>query len=203
MVVASVPMNDRRTPIAHSTERAPLGAAGAIGDAACSPFDLLYAAYRPLLRRVAMRKFGVPPRDAEDLVQDVFATYLVREAEVRNPPAYLYNAISKASQRYGQRRAYGRAERQIDDHQELPGDSTEHFDDEIIRMLMLRATMEKLGPSCRDTLYRFHVLGEKAASIAASREKKENYIYRLLNYCRNRARDIYLQMMNSHNEGTA
>jgi RNA polymerase sigma factor (sigma-70 family) len=155
-------------------------------------FDALYVTYMPVLRNIAMRKFGIPRGDAEDLVHDVFATYLVRETEVRNPPAYLYNAIRNASQRHGRRSNAARNRQQsLDDA--LPS-GAEDLGDEVMRDVAFRATMAKLGPICRDTLYRFHVLGEKASSIAESREKKENYIYRLLNYCRNRARDIYRQM---------
>lgn len=156
-----------------------------------SAFDTLYAAYRPLLRHVAVRRFGIPLEDADDLVHDVFATYLLRRSEVRDPRAYLFGAIRNASQQYGRREDASPVRPLLDDEEPASG---EELAEDVIRNVTIRAALAQLGPVCRETLYRFHVVGEKASAIAESREQKEGYIYRLLNYCRNRARDIYRGM---------
>lgn len=155
------------------------------------PFDAIYAAYRPLLRHVAVRRFGVPVSDADDLVHDVFATFLLRRSQVRDARAYLFGAIRNASQQYG-RRGDASPTQPLPESDELP--SGEQLADDVIRALTVHAALARLGAACRETLYRFHVIGEKASVIAESREQSENYIYRLLNYCRNRARAIYQEM---------
>lgn len=156
-------------------------------------FETLYAAYRPFLRKVAIGKFRVPPDAADDLVQDVFATYLANSAAVQNPHAYLIGAICNASRKW-HRRGYG-APSALDPEDDTC-DTKAHHDlvDGVVKNLVIGATLAKLGPKCRDTLRRFHLYGETAVSIARSRGTSANYICRLLSYCRGRAREMYLQM---------
>lgn len=153
-----------------------------------APFEAVYAAYKPFLRKQAIYKFRVPPTDADDLVHDVFATFLTRRTQIQDPHAYLLGGICNASRQYWREGASTGGPPLTDSCNATPHDAV--YDD-VLRTVVLDATLSRLGASCRDTLYRFHVLGERAAAIAESRAKKENYIFRLLNYCRNRAREIY------------
>src|SRR6059058_4919129 len=79
-------------------------------DSAALQFEAIYTAYAPLLRKVAVRKFGIPRGDAEALVHDVFATYLANPANVRNLRPYLIGAICNAARQYLRRDA---AEREL------------------------------------------------------------------------------------------
>jgi RNA polymerase sigma factor (sigma-70 family) len=162
---------------------------GADSDAAALRFDALYAAYRPLLRKIAIRKFGVGLSDAEDLVQDVFATYLANPSNVRELHPYLIGAICNASRQY---------RRRSESSPFCPGSACaatpdDELIDGVVRNVVIASTLSKLGKSCRETLERFYLKGETAVSIAASRETSAGYIWRLLNYCRNRARAFYRQ----------
>lgn len=163
-------------------------------DPAVQRFDALYATYRPLLRKIAMRKFGIPPGDAEDLVQDVFATYLANPANVRDLHPYLIGAICNASRQYRRR---GEASPICDGVDVCEATPDDELLDGVIRNVVIGATLSRLGESCRDTLERFYLLGESAVSIARSRDTSANYISRLLNYCRNRARAVYREMSRS------
>lgn len=159
--------------------------------AAATPFDALYATYRPLLRKIAIRKFGIPADDVDDLVQDVFATYLANSANVHDRHAYLIGATCNAARQYLRR-----------DHTspfcgasaECAATPADEVLEGVIRNLILGATLRRLGGSCRETLERFYLRGETTAAIAESRETSANYICRLLNYCRNRARSLYHEM---------
>ncbi len=158
-------------------------------DAAALRFDALYAAYRPLLRKIAIRKFGIAVSDAEDLVQDVFATYLANPSNVRELHPYLIGAICNASRQY---------RRRSESSPFCPGSACAATPDDalidgVVRNVVIASTLSRLGKSCRDTLERFYLNGETAVSIAESRETSAGYIWRLLNYCRNRARSIYRQ----------
>lgn len=155
-------------------------------------FEVIYTAYAPLLWKIAMRKFGIPRSDAEALVHDVFATYLANPANVRNLRPYLIGAICNAARQYLRRDA---AERELFCGEPVCAATP---DDEliegVIRSITLRVTLAQLGPSCQETLRRFYLTGETAPMIAESRKTSANYILRLLNYCRNRARAAYQAM---------
>jgi hypothetical protein len=68
--------------------------------AEASPFDSIYDTYAPLLRRIAVSRFGIPTAYAADLVHDVFATYLVNPKRVEELRPYLIGAICNASRSY-------------------------------------------------------------------------------------------------------
>lgn len=162
--------------------------AGMIADTTAARFEAIYATYLPLLRKIAVRKFGVPTADAENLVHDVFATYLTNPDNVRSLHAYLIGAICNAARQYHRR---GATERSL-----FCGSSAclatpdNELADGVIRNVVIGTTLARLGPSCRDTLQRFYLAGETAAAIAQSRNTSANYILRLLHYCRSRARAL-------------
>ncbi len=158
---------------------------------AADRFDALYAGYRPLLRKIAIRKFGIPADDVDDLVQDVFATYLANRAKVHDLHAYLIGATCNAARQYRRR---DQASPFCGDSAECGATPTDEVIDGVIRNLMIGATLQRLGQSCRETLERFYLRGESTAAIARSRDTSANYICRLLNYCRNRARSMYREM---------
>lgn len=164
-------------------------------DAASLQFEAIYTAYVPLLRKIAVRKFGIPRADADALVHDVFTTYLANPSNVRDLRAYLIGAICNAARQYRRRDA---AERALFCGEPFCAAAPDDLVDGVIRNLVIGATLAQLGPSCRETLRRFYLTGESAPSIARSRNTSANYILRLLNYCRNRARTIYAAM----SEGT-
>jgi RNA polymerase sigma factor (sigma-70 family) len=155
-------------------------------------FDRLYETYVPLLRRIAMRKFNVPRADVDELVQDVFATYLTHAARVRELRPYLIGGICNAARQYW---------READAERKVFCDANVDFaksDDAVleslIRNTLMSAALSRLGESCRETLHRFYVNGESAISIAASRDTTQNSIHQLLSYCRGRAREAYRAM---------
>jgi RNA polymerase sigma factor (sigma-70 family) len=155
-------------------------------------FDRLYESYFPFLRGIAMRKFRIPPDDVDELVQDVFATYLTHAARVRELRPYLIGGICNAARQYW---------RETDAERAVFCDADPEFaasDDAVleslIRSTLISAALSRLGTSCRETLRRFYIDGESAISIAASRETTPNSIHQLLSYCRGRAREAYRAM---------
>ncbi|HKS23681.1 MAG TPA: sigma-70 family RNA polymerase sigma factor [Thermoanaerobaculia bacterium] len=161
-------------------------------DSAALDFETTYAAYAPLLRKIAMRKFGIPRGDAEALVHDVFTTYLANPSNVRNVRPYLIGAICNAARQHLRRDA---TEKQLFcEGPVCAATPDEELVESVIRSITIRSTLAQLGPSCQETLRRFYLTGESAPAIAESRQTTANYILRLLNYCRNRARAIYVAM---------
>jgi RNA polymerase sigma factor (sigma-70 family) len=158
-------------------------------------FDELYATYAPILRGIALRKFAIPRAEADDLVQDVFASYLANRSKVRDFQPYLIGAICNAARQY-RRRDDASPFSPRPEHRECGATGRDELLDGVVRNLVIRTTLARLGRSCRETLERFYLLGETAAAIAEQRHTTANYIWRLLNYCRNRARSIYSEMRN-------
>jgi RNA polymerase sigma factor (sigma-70 family) len=155
-------------------------------------FDRLYETYCPLLRRIAMRKFGIPRADVDELVQDVFATYLTHASRVRELRPYLIGGICNAARQYWRE---ADAERQVFcDADVCTAKSDDAVLEALIRNTLMSAALSRLGTSCRETLHRFYVEGESAISIAASRGTTQNSIHQLLSYCRGRAREAYRAM---------
>src|ERR1700744_4153618 len=69
--------------------------------ASCGVIERVYLEHAPLLRRVAVRKFGIPPTDADTLVHDVFAAYIANPGAVRSDlRAWLIAAICNVSRNY-------------------------------------------------------------------------------------------------------
>jgi RNA polymerase sigma-70 factor (ECF subfamily) len=64
-----------------------------------SPEDW-YTSIAPLLRTIAVRKFGVPRDDAEALVHDVFMSFLQRRDAIGNVRTWFIGAISHACRNY-------------------------------------------------------------------------------------------------------
>ncbi|HEX6100986.1 MAG TPA: sigma-70 family RNA polymerase sigma factor [Thermoanaerobaculia bacterium] len=179
--------------IGNPAETAPLaGMTEGSVDGRDPEFDRLYETYVPLLRRIATRKFNVPYADVDELVQDVFATYLTHAARVRELRPYLIGGICNAARQYWREKD---AQRKV--FCDADPDSAASDDavlESLIRNTLMAAALSRLGTSCRETLHRFYIDGESAISIAASRETTQNSIHQLLNYCRGRARAAYLAM---------
>ena len=156
----------------------------------------LYLDYAPLLRCVAVRKFNVPPAEAEALVHDVFINYLVTPRRVmdRHLRAYLVASICNASRNYWRAR-----------HTEarvfvagVCDVSRAASHDEVLeglaRNLTVASTLAKLGPRCRELLKRYYLRGEPTPAVAAAMKTTTSNVNYLMHVCRKRARAIYEQI---------
>jgi RNA polymerase sigma factor (sigma-70 family) len=181
-----------------TTNAGDVGASGPVtasSAVAAAHFDEVYATYAPILRGIAVRKFAIPRVEADDLVQDVFASYLANRSRVRDYEPYLIGAICNAARQY-RRRDDASPFSPRPEHRECGQTGRDEVIDGVIRNLVIRTTLARLGRSCRETLERFYLRGETAVVIAEQRQTTANYIWRLLNYCRNRARSIYSETRN-------
>lgn len=156
-----------------------------------TPFDQLYASYAPLLRKIAVRKFNVPHGEADALVHDVFARYLINQSAIRELHPYLIGAICNAARRYWRREGLQRELCTTTPCAATPDDALLN---EVVRNITIGTTLARLGASCRDTLRRFYLYGESTAAIAEARNTSSGYIRRLLTLCRSRAQAIYRTM---------
>jgi RNA polymerase sigma-70 factor (ECF subfamily) len=130
-------------------------------------FARIYARDRPFVRSVLLR-FGVPRRDVEDLVQDVFVVVwrrlegIVADGEIR---PWLYTVASNLAKNY----------RRLARHQrewcvgEMPEVAMISFDPDWIidAYRRLQRLMRRVDASAREVVVRIAVAGQSVNDVAA------------------------------------
>lgn len=162
-----------------------------------SAIETIYLEHAPLLRRVAIRKFGIPKPDADTLVHDVFAAYIANPGAVRsNLRAWLIAAICNASRNYWrshklQQKFFAPCPETKEATAPALGET---FFDGLSLHLVIAATLARLGRRCRDVLRRYYFDGEDSASIALSLETSPGNVNYIMHGCRKKARRIYEEL---------
>ena len=170
--------------VKYTTRAEPAEAAGPPAS-----FEEAYLRFAPLLRKIAIGKYGIPLAEAEPLVHDVFATYFTNAGEVNDVGPYLVGGICNAARHYLRR---------MDARDALfCGDSvcaaspTESILQEVERKLLLRRLLAHVGSRCRDLLHRYYVIGESTNAIATALHFKPMTVLICLSKCRKRALAAY------------
>jgi RNA polymerase sigma factor (sigma-70 family) len=155
-------------------------------------FEALYTEYGVLLRSIAMRRYSIPPDDAEALVHDIFTAYLQRRAYVRDLKPWLIGAIGNASKDYLRRRR--REEPLLPEHEEIADRAAEEHAERWIVNMTAATVIARLGEKCRETLRSYYFKEESKESIAHRLATSPAYVLQLLVSCRRRVRSLYDSM---------
>jgi len=159
---------------------------------AADDVETLYIQHRSLLLYVACRKFRIPDCDAENLIQEVFLSYLQTGTKIENIRAWLVAAMCNASRHYW--RAQGRTESlpdNIDDHSD-PG--SHGLADQFAMKMTVRQALDYLQPRCRETLWLHYFEGRSAGDVARELETTNRYAEKLIHNCLKRVREIYMNI---------
>jgi RNA polymerase sigma factor (sigma-70 family) len=158
---------------------------GASGE---EPFDALYSQYGLLLRSIAIRRYGIPPDDAEALVHDTFVAYLERHTHIREVKPWLMGAVGNTCKHYWRDR---KREAPLPDGLLEHSDPTAEIDaNRSMWRITVAAVVARLGERCRETLQRYYWAQESTESIAKALDTSPGYVLRLLMACRRRVRDL-------------
>ncbi len=160
-----------------------------------SEFEALYVEYGVLLRAIAIRRYNIPPDDAEALVHDIFTAYLQRREYVRELKGWLIGAIGNASKDYLRRRK--REEPLLPEHDQKPDQAAEEKAERWMTTMTVAMVMARLGEKCRETLRRYYFHEESKESIAEQLATSPGYVLQLLVSCRRRVRELYDAMRSS------
>lgn len=159
---------------------------------AADDVEALYIQHRSLLLYVACRKFRIPECDAENLIQEVFLSFLQTGTKIDNIRAWLVAAMCNASRHYW--RAQGRIE-------SLPENFNDHCDpgsqglaDQFAMKMTVRQALDYLQPRCRETLWLHYFEGRSAGDVARELETTNRYAEKLIHNCLKRVREIYLNI---------
>ena len=159
---------------------------------AADDVEELYTTHRALLMYVAGRKFRVPECDAENLIQDVFLSYLQSGAKIDNVRAWLVAAMCNASRHYW--RSSARTESLPENFHEHSDPLTHQLESEFAQKLTMRQAIEYLQPRCRETLWLHYFEGRSAADVARELETTIRYAEKLIHNCLKRVREVYLNI---------
>ncbi|HEX8170868.1 MAG TPA: sigma-70 family RNA polymerase sigma factor [Thermoanaerobaculia bacterium] len=185
---ASAPAPAAPAPAAPAASASPAAPASPAAD----DVEALYLQHRNLLLYVACRKFRIPDCDAENLIQEVFLSFLQTGTRIDNIRAWLVAAMCNASRHYW--RAQGRTE-------SLPEDFNDHSDpgslglaDQFAMRLTVRQALDYLQPRCRETLWLHYFEGRSANDVARELETTNRYAEKLIHNCLKRVREIYMNI---------
>jgi hypothetical protein len=117
-----------------------------------SEFEALYIEYGVILRAIAIRRYNIPPDDAEALVHDIFTAYLQRREYVRELKGWLIGAIGNASKDYLRLRK--REEPLLPEHDQKPDQAAEEKVERWMVSLIVATVVARLGEKCRETIRR-------------------------------------------------
>jgi RNA polymerase sigma factor (sigma-70 family) len=152
-------------------------------------FEEVYLMFAPLLRKIAVRKFGIPVAEAEPLVHDVFATYFTFANDVGDVRRYLIGGICNASRHYLRRTDAANA--LFCGETPCMAAPTESILVEVERKLLLRRVLSRIGDRCRTILHRYYLNGETTEAIAGALDLKPATVLIFLSRCRKRALAAY------------
>ena len=151
--------------------------------------EALYIEHRTLLLFIASRKFHIADGEAENLIQDVFLSFLQTCTRIDNVRSWLVAAMCNASRHYW--RAQGRTESLPDDYANACDPKTTGTADEHAMRLTMSKVVGYMQPKCRDTLRLHYFEGRSANDIAKELETTPRYAEKLIHNCLRRAREIY------------
>ncbi len=151
-----------------------------------SEFEALYLEYSVLLRTIAMRRYNIPPDDAEALVHDTFIAYLERHTVIRELKPWLMGAVSNSCKHYWRDR---RREAPMPDAIEETPAATDEANEWAWR-ISVGAAVARLGEKCRETLRGYYWRDESNERIAANLATSPGYVRQLLVSCRRRIKEL-------------
>ena len=159
---------------------------------AADDVERLYVEHRSLLLYVACRKFRIPDSDAENLIQEVFLSYLQTGTKIENIRAWLVAAMCNASRHYW--RAQGRTESLPDNIDDQSDPGSHGLADQFAMKMTVRQALDYLQPRCRETLWLHYFEGRSAGDVARELETTNRYAEKLIHNCLKRVREIYMNI---------
>jgi RNA polymerase sigma factor (sigma-70 family) len=151
--------------------------------------ETLYIEHRTLLLFIACRKFHIADGEAENLIQEVFLSFLQTCTRIDNVRAWLVAAMCNASRHFW--RAQGRTESLPDDYENACDPKTTGTAEDHAMRLTMSKVLGYMQPKCRETLRLHYFDGRSANDIAKELETTPRYAEKLIHTCLRRAREIY------------
>ncbi|MEO8216781.1 MAG: sigma-70 family RNA polymerase sigma factor [Acidobacteriota bacterium] len=156
---------------------------------AVDPMEEVYRKHYTLLLYISCRKFRVPPGDAENLIQEVFLSFLSTAKEIHDVRSWLVGSISNASRQYW--RSRGRTEPLPDDLEQREEFISSGLAETVALRITIRETMSRLHSKCREALRLHYFEGWSAPEMARQFSTSNRSAEKLIHKCLKRAHAIY------------
>lgn len=154
--------------------------------------ELLYERHAAYLRATAKHRYQIPPEDIDELVQDIFASFLLRQPRVDDERAYLLGALRNAVSYYRRRHVHETA--LLPEHEDTEDPVSRQREEQWALRISLGATLAQMGEKCRETLRRYYLHEESTEQIARELKTTPGNVFQLLHACRKRAREIFIKL---------
>jgi RNA polymerase sigma factor (sigma-70 family) len=152
-------------------------------------FEKLYGEYAVLLRQIAIRRYRIPPDDAEALVNDTFVAYLERHTYIRNLKGWLSGTVAHQCADYWHARQ--REAPLLPEHDDRADERQQATLQAMERHLTVSSVLARLGEKCRETLHGFFFKGEEQQALADRLATTPGYIDQLISTCRRQAMKLF------------
>lgn len=129
------------------------------------------------LRAYALKRFGIPAEDAEDLLQETMLE-LLRAGSVLRPQGFVFRLFHTRCCRY--------VERCVRQRTPLPPPAASPLPVELD--LALRQGFSELTASCRGLLTAYYIEGQSLKSTASRMALAHSGVWKLINRCLKRLR---------------
>jgi len=159
---------------------------------AADDVEAMYIEHRSLLLYVAARKFRIPECDSENLIHEVFISFLQTGTKINDVRAWLVAAMCNASRHYW--RAQGRTESLPEDFGDQQDPGTQGLADKFATQMTVHQALQYLPQKCRETLWLHYFEGRSAGDVARELETTSRYAEKLIHNCLKRVREIYLNI---------
>jgi RNA polymerase sigma factor (sigma-70 family) len=187
--VAPAPEEKKQMKPASEPARSKTKAAASHADDA----EALYREHRTLLLFIATHKFRVPDCDSENLIHDVFVSYLQQNGkQIDNVRGWLVAAMCNASRHYW--RAQGKTESLPDDMGERVDPTSHGLAEQFALQMTVHQALRYLNDRCKETLHLHYFEGRSAVDVAQVLETTSRYAEKLIHNCLKRAREIYTRI---------
>jgi len=155
-------------------------------------FETLYREYGVLLRTIAIRRYNIPPHDAQAIVHDTFLAYLQRHTYVRDIKGWLYGTVRHRCIDYWRER--DRECPLLPEHDETVDEGPQSTPEQWVRRLTVSAVIARLGEKCRETLRGYYFRDEKRSALADRLSTTPGNIDQLISICKRRAVELYREL---------
>lgn len=149
----------------------------------------LYHEHGPIMMAHARVHWKVPRRDAEEILHEVFLSFLERQPQVVNIGAFLIGATRNACKYYWRKRDRARErETELRDDYADAGENRRQARWPLVTTLVV--ALAQMGPRCRETLQSYYNGDETLEEIAARLKVTPGYVHQILHACREELRHI-------------
>jgi RNA polymerase sigma factor (sigma-70 family) len=150
-------------------------------------FSEIYRHHFGFLRKLVVCRFNVPESVAEELVQDVFVSFLRVRNSVRDPRSWLIGGACNAARQYWRKQGTWPASDDTQDRRPHPASDHDADVEDLARRLTVRQVVGGLHPKCRETLQLHYWQGATAIEMAETLGTTARYAEKLIYRCLRKA----------------